>query len=52
MPKGTRILTVAHFDNSVNNKFNPDPTKPVFWGDQNWEEMGPTLAELKLQPAH
>ncbi len=84
MPKGTRILTVAHFDNSGNNKFNPDPTKPVFWGDQNWEEMqsgflglivdvnadgskvfkrsgpsllprgtsGPTLAEMKLEPAH
>jgi len=83
MPKGTRVLAVAHFDNSANNKFNPDSTKPVFWGDQNWEEMqsgflglvfdvnadsskvfkpsgpsllpggasGPTLAELKVQPA-
>jgi hypothetical protein len=39
VPKGTRILTVAHYDNSVNNRFNPDPTKTVWWGDQNWDEM-------------
>jgi hypothetical protein len=39
VPRGTRIRTVAHYDNSANNKFNPDPTKPVLWGDQNWEEM-------------
>jgi len=39
LPKGTRIDCVAHFDNSPNNKFNPDPTKEVRWGDQTWEEM-------------
>jgi hypothetical protein len=39
LPKGTRIECVAHFDNSVNNKYNPDPTKEVRWGDQSWEEM-------------
>jgi len=39
LPKGTRIECVAHFDNSANNKFNPDPTKEVRWGDQSWEEM-------------
>jgi hypothetical protein len=38
-PKGTRIECVAHFDNSTNNKYNPDPTKAVRWGDQTWEEM-------------
>ena len=38
-PKGTRIDCVAHFDNSTNNKYNPDPTKDVKWGDQTWEEM-------------
>jgi hypothetical protein len=27
------------FDNSANNKFNPDPTKEVRWGEQSWEEM-------------
>jgi hypothetical protein len=39
LPNGTRIDCVAHFDNSPNNKFNPDPTKEVHWGDQTWEEM-------------
>jgi len=39
LPKGTRIDCVAHFDNSVNNKFNPDAAKEVRWGEQTWEEM-------------
>ena len=39
IPKGTRIVGIAHFDNSTNNKFNPDPTKLIIWGNQNWEEM-------------
>jgi cytochrome c553 len=39
LPEGTRIDCVAHFDNSPNNKYNPDPTKEVKWGDQTWEEM-------------
>jgi hypothetical protein len=39
LPKGTRIECTAHFDNSANNKANPDPTKEVRWGDQSWEEM-------------
>ncbi|MEX2286715.1 MAG: redoxin domain-containing protein [Planctomycetaceae bacterium] len=39
LPKGTAIHCVAHFDNSENNLNNPDPTVPVKWGDQTWEEM-------------
>ena len=39
LPKGTRIECTAHFDNSANNPYNPDPTKEVKWGDQTWEEM-------------
>ena len=39
LPKGTIIECTAHFDNSVNNPLNPDPTKDVMWGDQSWEEM-------------
>jgi hypothetical protein len=39
LPKGTRIECTAHFDNSANNPYNPDPTKDVRWGDQTWEEM-------------
>jgi hypothetical protein len=39
VPKGTKILAIAHFDNSANNKANPDPSKTIWWGDQNWDEM-------------
>ncbi|HWE51805.1 MAG TPA: hypothetical protein VG273_18570 [Bryobacteraceae bacterium] len=39
VPAGTRLETVAHYDNSANNKANPDPTKTVHWGDQTFEEM-------------
>jgi hypothetical protein len=39
IPAGTRIVGIAHYDNSANNKFNPDPTKLIFWGQQNWDEM-------------
>jgi hypothetical protein len=39
LPKGSRLECVAHFDNSPNNRFNPDPSKEVRWGPQTWEEM-------------
>ncbi len=39
MPKGSILKVIAHFDNSPGNKFNPDPTQAVRWGDQSWEEM-------------
>ena len=39
LPKGTQVEVIAHYDNSTANKFNPDPTKDVRWGDQTWEEM-------------
>ena len=39
LPKGTRIVSIVHYDNSANNPYNPDPTKNVVWGPQNWDEM-------------
>ncbi len=39
IPKGTRIETIAHYDNSTRNPVNPDPGKPVRFGEQTWEEM-------------
>jgi len=39
LPKGTKVHATAWYDNSKNNKSNPDPTKDVRWGDQTWEEM-------------
>ena len=39
LPKGTVIHCEAHFDNSVDNPSNPDPTRTVTWGEQSWDEM-------------
>jgi Copper type II ascorbate-dependent monooxygenase, C-terminal domain len=39
IPKGTRMIITAHFDNSSKNKYNPDPGKPVRWGDPTYDEM-------------
>lgn len=36
---GTTIECFATYDNSVNNRFNPDPNREVRWGDQTWDEM-------------
>jgi hypothetical protein len=33
------LLATAWYDNSRNNRDNPDPTVEVVWGDQTWEEM-------------
>ena len=30
---------MAHYDNSANNRSNPDPSIPVRWGQQTWQEM-------------
>jgi hypothetical protein len=50
LPKGTRIIGVAHYDNSANNKYNPDPSKLVVWGDQNWEEMQNCFVGVLIDP--
>ena len=39
MPKGSTLKVSFHYDNSTANRFNPDPTAAVRWGDQTWEEM-------------
>jgi hypothetical protein len=51
LPKGTQLEVIAHFDNSANNKFNPDPTKDVRWGDQTWEEMMIGFFSTVAEPA-
>ena len=50
LPTGTRIIGVAHFDNSVRNKFNPDPNTTVYWGDQNWDEMQNCFVGVLIDP--
>ena len=39
LPKGATLELTAHWDNSPNNKWNPDPKETVHWGDQSWQEM-------------
>jgi hypothetical protein len=55
LPKGTKVEVIAHYDNSTANKFNPDPSKDVRWGDQTWEEMMigfySTVVDLPQAPA-
>jgi len=39
LPKGTKLMTIAYFDNSKDNFQNPDPSKAVRWGEPSDEEM-------------
>jgi len=39
IPEGTELFAKAHFDNSENNPFNPDPTKDVTFGLPTTDEM-------------
>jgi len=51
LPKGSVIDCTAHFDNSANNKFNPDASKEVHFGEQTWEEMMIGFFEVSFDPA-
>jgi hypothetical protein len=39
IPKGTKLLVTAHFDNSTKNKYNPDPKQIVRYGDPTYDDM-------------
>jgi hypothetical protein len=39
VPKGSKIISTAWYDNSAANKNNPNPKIDVLWGDQTWQEM-------------
>ena len=39
VPAGTIITAIGAFDNSEQNKMNPDPFRSVPWGLQSWDEM-------------
>jgi hypothetical protein len=51
LPAGTKLHAKAWYDNSANNKSNPDPSKTVTWGDQTWEEMMYTSITFSFPPA-
>ena len=44
----TELTFTATFDNSEENRSNPDPTAFVTWGDQTWEEMAIVFYEVAI----
>ena len=51
LPKGTRVSILAHYDNSPNNKMNPDATRVVRWGSASENEMMDGWIEYVDAPA-
>lgn len=39
IPAGSKMIAIAHYDNSLKNRYNPSPQKEVFWSEQSWDEM-------------
>jgi hypothetical protein len=39
IPAGSKLVALAHYDNSIKNRYNPAPQKEVFWSEQSWDEM-------------
>jgi hypothetical protein len=39
VPKGTKVDFIGTYNNSAKNKFNPDPTQTVRWGEKTTDEM-------------
>jgi hypothetical protein len=39
VPKGTKVEFIGAYDNSKQNKFNPDPTATIRWGEKTTDEM-------------
>ncbi|MBL8059635.1 MAG: hypothetical protein JNK63_02840 [Chthonomonas sp.] len=39
IPRGSRIIGTAWYDNSDDNPANPDPSRRVTWGEQTSDEM-------------
>jgi hypothetical protein len=39
VPAGTKVVYTQVFDNSAQNRANPDPARTVRFGEQTWDEM-------------
>jgi hypothetical protein len=50
VPKGATLRVDAHFDNSPNNKFNPNPSRTVYFGEMTWEEMMAAFFSVVVDP--
>jgi hypothetical protein len=55
LPRGTRLESIAHFDNSANNTYNPNPDIDIRYGPQTTDEMAVSfmgfLMDANLDPA-
>jgi len=55
LPKGTRLESIAHYDNSANNPYNPNPDIEVRYGPQTTDEMNVSfmgfLIDRRADPA-
>ena len=52
VPAGSKVRVVAVYDNSTNNRFNPNsPPKRVTWGEQTTDEMFLLVASYTLDKA-
>ncbi len=54
LPAGSKLVVTAHYDNSPNNKFNPDAAKEVFFRDQNQstDEMFSPFVQYSVDTEH
>jgi len=50
IPKGSRIEVTGYFDNSAKNKFNPDPSKEVRYGEPTYDEMMMGFLDYSVEP--
>src|SRR5262245_12451152 len=50
IPKGTRLMLTAHYDNSGLNKYNPDPKQAVRWGDPSYPRQS-AVPTVPMSPA-
>ena len=48
IPKWTKIVVTGFFDNSSKNKYNPDPTQAVRFGEPTYDEMMVGLVEYTV----
>jgi hypothetical protein len=48
IPAGSTMVCVAHYDNSIANKYNPAPDKEVYWSEQSWDEMFSGFIEYSI----
>ena len=52
LPKGTRLMTIPHFDDSANNPTNPDPTCGNPYETAEQERNEPALCKRARRRAY